>query len=104
MSEPIAPDWGLQGDDEKARQKLTEVIQQHASKLQKSLSSATLREEKHKAIHAFYRKYYTLTLCKSCTSLGIHRPPSRDLILDYPWQVLEQNRIECLKIWEKIAK
>jgi hypothetical protein len=53
-------------------------------------------------VYAYYRKYYTLTLCKSCLQAGINKSPTRDIILDFPWKELKQNRFFCLKIWEKI--
>ena len=74
----------------------------HAKKLHKVLSEAVTKDDKYQAIYAFYRKYYTLTLCKSCISAGINKSPTRDIILDFPWKDLKQDRIFCLKIWEKI--
>ena len=82
--------------------KLTEIIWSHVKKLRLNLESATTTEEKYAAIFAYYRKYYTLTLCKSCVAAGINKSPSRDIILDIPWKDLKQDRFFCLKIWEKI--
>jgi hypothetical protein len=86
----------------KESKKLTEMIHSQSKKLKKALSEAKTTEEKHSAVYAYYRKYYTLTLCKTCVAAGINRSPTRDIILDHPWKELEQDRIFCLKIWEKI--
>ena len=94
-------DWSLDQENKEAK-KLTEIITSHAKKLKLALASAVTTEEKHAAVYAYYRKYYTLTLCKSCVQAGINKSPTRDIILDYPWKDLKQNRIFCLKIWEKI--
>lgn len=88
--------------ENKESKKLTEIISSHARKLKKNLEIAATTEEKYQAVFAYYRKYYTLTLCKSCVLAGINKSPTRDIILDYPWKELNQNRIFCLKIWEKI--
>ncbi len=82
--------------------KLKEIIFSHAKKLKKTLEISNTQEEKFSAIYAFYRKYYSLTLCKTCLKAGINKSPTRDNILDYPWKELNQDRIFCLKIWEKI--
>lgn len=94
-------EWQLDQENKEAR-KLTEIVTSHAKKLQKTLSACETTEEKYAAVFAFYRKYYTLTLCKSCVAAGINKSPTRDIILDFPWKELKQNRIFCLKIWEKI--
>ena len=60
------------------------------------------KEARKKAVYAFYRKYYTLTLCKSCVAVGINSNPARDRILDFPWKDLEEHRITCRQLWEKI--
>lgn len=86
----------------KESKKLTEIMGSHVRKLQKALSSAQTTEEKYAAVFAYYRKYYTLTLCKSCVAAGINKSPTRDIILDIPWKDLKQDRFFCLKIWEKI--
>lgn len=97
----IPSDWHLDPENKESK-KLNEIVSSHAKKLQKALSMATTNEEKYQAVYAFYRKYYTLTLCKSCVSAGINKSPTRDIILDFPWKDLNQDRIFCLKIWEKI--
>lgn len=88
--------------ENKESKKLTDIMNSHARKLSKALAEAETDEDKYSAVYAYYRKYYTLTLCKSCVQAGINRSPTRDIILDYPWKDLKQNRIFCLKIWEKI--
>lgn len=93
----------LQLDPEhKETKKLSDLINAHAKRLQQALIKARDKEEKYAAVYAFYRKYYTLTLCKTCVAAGINRSPTRDIILDYPWKDLKQDRFFCLKIWEKI--
>jgi hypothetical protein len=94
-------DWHLDSENKESK-KLNEIVAAHARKLKKALSVAQNNDEKYAAVYAFYRKYYTLTLCKSCVAAGINRSPTRDIILDYPWKDLKQDRIFCLKIWEKI--
>lgn len=88
--------------ENKESKKLTEIMLSHAKKLGRALMEAETTEEKYAAVYAYYRKYYTLTLCKSCVQAGINKSPTRDIILDFPWKELKQNRIFCLKIWEKI--
>jgi len=97
----IPEDWLLDPENKESK-KLNEILSSHAKKLQKALESSQSTEEKSQAIYAFYRKYYTLTLCKSCISAGINRSPARDFILDFPWKELSLDRIFCLKVWEKI--
>lgn len=97
----LTPDWHLDPIHKEAK-KLNEIMSSHARKLEKALLSAENKEEQYAAVYAYYRKYYTLTLCKSCLAAGINKSPTRDLILDYPWKELKQDRIFCLKIWEKI--
>lgn len=97
--EPI--DWNLNPENKEAR-KLSEIMSSHARKLAKALGEAETTQEKFAAVYAYYRKYYTLTICKSCVQAGINKSPTRDIILDHPWKDLKQNRIFCLKIWEKI--
>ncbi len=97
----IPQDWHLDPENKDSK-KLNEIVTSHARKLEKALSSAEGDEEKYQAVYAFYRKYYTLTLCKSCVAAGINKTPTRDIILDFPWKELNLNRIFCLKIWEKI--
>ncbi len=88
--------------ENKESKKLTEIMASHVKKLQKALEAAETTEEKYAAVFSYYRKYYTLTLCKSCVAAGINKSPTRDIILDIPWKDLKQNRFFCLKIWEKI--
>lgn len=97
----IPSEWHLDPENKETK-KLNEIVSAHARKLQKALALAGNNEEKYQAVYAFYRKYYTLTLCKSCVSAGINKSPTRDIILDFPWKDLNQDRIFCLKIWEKI--
>ncbi len=97
----IPLDWSLDPENKESK-KLTEIINAHVKKLTRALSEATTLKEKSEAVYAFYRKYYTLTLCKTCLSAGINKSPTRDMILDFPWKELHQDRIFCLKIWEKI--
>lgn len=88
--------------ENKESKKLTEIMTSHVKKLKKALEAAETKEEKYAAVYSYYRKYYTLTLCKSCVAAGINKSPTRDIILDIPWKDLKQNRFFCLKIWEKI--
>ncbi len=97
----IPQDWHLDPENKETK-KLNEIVASHARKLGKALMTAETNDEKYAAVFAYYRKFYTLTLCKSCVSAGINRSPTRDIILDFPWKELKQNRIFCLKIWEKI--
>lgn len=97
----IPTDWHLDPEN-KETQKLNDIISSHVKKLEKALSGATEKDDKYAAVFAFYRKYYTLTLCKSCVAAGINKSPTRDIILDFPWKELKQDRFFCLKIWEKI--
>ena len=99
MEVPV--DWHLDPENKETK-KLNEIVSSHVRKLGRALSEATTSEQKYAAVFAFYRKYYTLTICKSCVAAGINRSPTRDIILDYPWKELKQDRIFCLKIWEKI--
>lgn len=97
----IPQDWHLDPENKDSK-KLNEQVSSHVKKMQKALQEAKTNEEKYQAVYAFYRKYYTLTLCKSCVAAGINKSPTRDIILDFPWKELNQDRIFCLKIWEKI--
>lgn len=90
--------------ENKESKKLTEIMMSHVRKLEKALSISVTTEEKYAAVFAYYRKYYTLTLCKSCVAAGINKSPTRDIILDIPWKDLKQDRFFCLKIWEKINR
>lgn len=97
----IPADWSLDPLNKESK-KLNEIVSSHARKLAKALSQSEKKDDQYQAVYAFYRKYYTLTLCKSCVAAGINRSPTRDIILDFPWKELKQDRIFCLKIWEKI--
>lgn len=88
--------------EHKESKKLKEMMEGHARKLKRALEGAVSDQDKYAAVYAFYRKYYTLTLCKTCLAAGINKSPTRDIILDFPWKDLKQDRIFCLKIWEKI--
>ena len=88
--------------EHKESKKLTEMIEAQGRKLARALSEAHSLDDKYTAVYAYYRKYYTLTLCKTCVAAGINKSPTRDIILDFPWKDLKQDRIFCLKIWEKI--
>lgn len=90
--------------ENKESKKLTEIMASHVRKLAKALETAHTTDEKYAAVFSYYRKYYTLTLCKSCVAAGINKSPTRDIILDIPWKDLKQDRFFCLKIWEKINK
>ena len=103
LATPHIPiDWGLSPENKHSRQ-LNEQLSALARRLVKTLQATphdkALRLD---AVSRYYRKYYTMTLCKSCVSAGINRAPARDRILDFPWWELEEDRIMCLKAWEKI--
>ncbi len=85
-------------------QKMRSLLTQEAKKLRELFNQYPEKAERTKFIEAYYRKYYTLTLKKAAKECGLHRPPLRDEILDYPWQVLKFNRVEALKIWERLTK
>ena len=68
----LSKDWSLD-PNHKDSKKLNEILTSHVRKLQNSLLNAQTKDEKYQVIYAFYRKYYTLTLCKSCTGAGIGR-------------------------------
>jgi len=97
----IPDDWQLDPEHKESK-KLNDIVTSHVKKMEKALAEAQTTEQKYAAVYAFYRKYYTLTLCKSCVAAGINKSPTRDIILDVPWKELKQDRIFCLKIWEKI--
>lgn len=99
----IPQDWFLDPENKESK-KLNEIVSAHARKLSKALLTAETIDDKYAAVFSFYRKFYTLTLCKSCVSAGINRSPTRDIILDFPWKELNQDRFFCLKIWEKINR
>ena len=100
----IPADWGLTPPDHPHSLKLNDVMGGQARKLVRLLREIdkTDKEARKKAVHAFYRKYYTLTLCKSCVAVGINSNPARDRILDFPWKDLDEHRITCRQLWEKI--
>lgn len=97
----LPEEWFLD-PEHKETKKLNEIIVSQIKKLQKALEASQSKEDQYAAVYAYYRKYYTLTLCKTCVAAGINKSPTRDMILDIPWQELKQDRIFCLKIWEKI--
>ncbi|MGE3610171.1 MAG: hypothetical protein AB7I27_11330 [Bacteriovoracaceae bacterium] len=97
----MIPEWHFE-DENKDAKKLSEMISAEARRLEKAIHIAESDDEKYSAVHSFYRKYYTLTLSKSHLQAGINKSPTRDIILDFPWKELNLNRIQCLKIWEKI--
>lgn len=103
MMEVPLDDWHLDLDNRDAK-KLDEMVSAEARRLYKELSKATTKEEKHDAVFSYYRRFYTLTLTKSNVAAGINKSPTRDIILDYPWKTLKQDRFFCLKIWEKINR
>ena len=88
----------------KESKKLLDMVITEATKLKKNLVNATSNEDKHQALYAYYRKYFTLTLNKKYCQAGINSSPTRDIILDYPWKDLNLDRFFCLKVWEKINK
>lgn len=100
----IPTDWGLTPSTHPHSLKLNDVMGGQARKLVRTLRELDKddKEARKKAVHAFYRKYYTLTLCKSCVSVGINSNPARDRILDFPWKDLDEHRITCRQLWEKI--
>ncbi len=103
MIEVPLEDWHLDVENRDAK-KLDEMVSAEARRLFKELSKAVTKEEKHDAVFSYYRRFYTLTLTKSYVVAGINKSPTRDIILDYPWKTLKQDRFFCLKIWEKINR
>jgi hypothetical protein len=97
----IPQDWHLNNQHRDAK-KYNEMLSAQARKLSRALAEATSDDDKHAAVYNYYRKFYTLTLTKSCQEAGVNKSPARDMILDYPWKDLNLDRIFCLKIWEKI--
>jgi hypothetical protein len=85
-------------------QKLKSILIQEAKKLRELFKHHQEKTARAKFIEAYYRRYYTMTLKKEAKEFGLHRPPLRDEVLDYPWQVLLFNRVEALKIWERLTK
>ena len=102
---PLIPsDWGLNPDDPRSKQ-LNEQLSALARRLVQSYEETRDDKEARKTvIQRFYRKYYTMTLCKSCVQAGVNSHPARDRSLDFPWLDLKEDRFMCLKIWEKINK
>lgn len=100
----IPADWGLTPPEHPHSKKINDVLGGQARRLAKLLRETPDKEKRKQAVHAFYRKYYTLTLCKSCVEVGVNSNPARDRILDFPWKDLEENRIICRQLWEKINK
>lgn len=95
--------WQMDLENKDAK-KLSEIVWSYADKMAETLSQAKDKDQKYAAIFTYYRKYYTLTLSKAWVTAGINKSPTRDIILDYPWKDLKQDRFFCLKIWEKINK
>lgn len=105
LAKPDIPqDWGLQLPDHPHGLKVNDQLSGAARKLARALGELDKddREARNKAVYAYYRKYYTLTLCKSCVAVGVNSNPARDRVLDFPWKELEENRITCRQLWEKI--
>ena len=100
----IPSDWGL--DPAIIHSKtLNEQLSALARRLVKSFHETQGDKEARKeVVYRYYRKFYTMTLCKSCLTAGVNRTPARDRILVFPWLELEEDRFMCLKIWEKINK
>lgn len=104
LQQPNIPaDWGLEPEHNRSKQ-LNEQIGALARRLARAIQDTTDKEQRKLAVHTYYRKYYTMTLCKTCVEAGVNRSPARDRILDFPWWELEEDRIVCLKLWEKINK
>lgn len=102
MSFQIPQEWGLDPENGHSKQ-LNEQLSSLARRLAKSFAASTGdKEQRRQDVHRYYRKYYTMTLCKSCVAAGINRSPTRDRVLDFPWLVLQEDRILCLQEWEKI--
>jgi len=95
--------WGLKPDDPGSRQ-LIEIINSKTKKLKHDLLKAQSADEKFQLVFKFYRFYFTQCLSKEMMKLGLHKSPTRDYLLDFPWKECEQDRFFCLKIWEKINK
>jgi hypothetical protein len=105
LAKPNIPDdWGLDPTEPKSKQ-LNEQLGALARRLVKSYHETVDDKEARKtAIARFYKKYYTMTLCKVCQKAGVNSHPARDRLLDFPWLDLEEDRFMCLKLWEKINK
>lgn len=94
--------WELKNPELAITQKISHILTSMCRELSLEIKKCDDKEKKKKCVHRYYRKYYTLTLNKTYQSIGINRSPTRDIFLDYPWKDCEMNRVECLKIWEKI--
>lgn len=105
LAKPNIPeDWGLDPESPYSK-KLNEQLSAQARRLVKSfLETHGDKEARREVVHRYYRKFYTMTLCKSCVSAGVNSSPARDRVLDFPWLELEEDRFMCLKVWEKINK
>jgi len=98
----IPQDWGLNPENPHSKQ-LNEQLGAMARRLVKSfLETSGDKAARQKLVQQFYRRFYAMTLCKSCVAAGVNRSPARDRVLDFPWWELEEDRIMCLKTWEKI--
>ena len=73
----IPTEWSLDPENKESK-KLNEIVSSHARKLMKALEKSEADEEKYAALFSYYRKFYTLTLCKSCLAAGINKSPARD--------------------------
>jgi hypothetical protein len=102
LNPDIPTDWGLTPLEHPQSKKINDVLGGQARRLAKLLRETPDKEKRKQAVHAFYRKYYALTLNKSYVEVGVSRNPARDRILDFPWKDLEENRIICRQLWEKI--
>jgi len=98
----IPTDWGLDPTAPHSKQ-LNEQLGALARRLVKTFHETSGdKEARRQAVSRYYRKFYTMTLCKSCVAAGVNSSPARDRILDFPWWELEEDRFMCLKVWEKI--
>jgi len=98
----IPTDWGLDLENPQSKQ-LNEQLGALARRLVKSFEETAGDEEgRRQAVIRYYRKFYTMTLCKSCVKAGVNSSPARDRILEFPWWELEEDRFMCLKALEKI--
>jgi hypothetical protein len=105
LADPTIPqDWGLKSDNPHSKQ-LNEQLGALARRLVREFKETEgNKEARQEAVRRFYRKFYTMTLCKSCVAAGVNSSPARDRVLDFPWWELEEDRFMCLKTWEKINR
>ncbi len=96
--------WELHEPHLAVTQKVIHILNSLCRELSTQIKKTTDKELKKKAVHRYYRRYYTLTLSKTYQAIGLNQSPTRDIFLDYPWKECDMNRVECLKIWEKINK